>query len=1111
MTVEIYSGGWPDFEYERQAIISLARMLHARQEWYVLLVRFQIPGGDRPDLVVLKEDCIIPVDFKHNRGLAITGSVNGPWNYIDANANSIGKLVNAKGKNPYEQLSTYWRHLANYLIKEVSRVWPDRTATLSTDINRNYIIRPTVALYPTLLKDSRIDLDWKVKCVGCDRLAEHIFTQKGRDFHLSQQEAVVLAKHSGLQLWRDITSFVEASPGLPNVDWKKYAGNVRNANTLETYIPQYVKYDSRTVLLVDLLKSNNLVAVLGPAGSGKSTNLTQLTLSLLDSLPTKIPIKIRLDLYDKDHCIRHLVISTLKENGIVLDDDRIDRLFRNGNLILLMDGWSEINPMSKVETNKDIERWMTDFPQHKILLASRSTTDISTGNDVPTIHGLKVFTLELFSDTDVEKYFNVKTGSSVSLTDLSPRLRDIARYPLFAKLLSEQITDKSMAGTDNITALIDAFIRRDIIKSTGVIPQSIENVLEELLADFASFLHLGLKISCARREALACIHDSWQRLHEEKRTSVAEDAVINSIVSMPFIIQEYDRVGFSHQLFQEYYAGVWLANYLKSDPAKCRRLLVDPWWYYPTFFASVLSPDIKEIFDLLVAAGRTDIIGKILSGEGSEAARKLYRNMIDDMLDSQGENKLVAAKSISASAGDIWSFERLIRTLDEDVKDNKFQTNTAINFWEYMFLTPLREALTSLARTSPNMNLSKLPLDSVLKVKYQSFCSKFMILTAIHAIVSYRFSENIKSEDILDRTIEFLIGCSKDKPYNTKLQAIEALGTIAMVKWNVLGEKVPPLIVQTLKEIWDGNQWIIGEVAGEQLAAIGEGLSAGDTEDAIVKFVSEAENAIQNNDSEAACGLVDPSLFASPVVGEIFGQLPDKLGKEKYEKLLLLALENADFTKGWIMQLLSEYGSDTSILSLVNEITIYKEHSNDDYYHNNHFQNKMMASFALACIDTPSSFHALQVLLDDDNWQAKFVAAVALSYLSIRGNGGIEKTLLSNKFIECWQIAGINLLKFLRSAYHAILPINPELGSQSRELPSSFILDTVVPVLPSNEVRLAANILLIEGNDVEADFSCQLLGSIGTKDDLVNLHTKMHNPYCRESAGKAIRQIQSRQ
>ena len=262
--------------------------------------------------------------------------------------------------------------------------------------------------------------------------------------------------------------------------------------------------------------------------------------------------------------------------------------------------------------------------------------------------------------------------------------------------------------------------------------------------------------------------------------------------------------------------------------------------------------------------------------------------------------------------------------------------------------------------------------------------------------------------------------------------------------------------------------------------------------------------------NDYARGLIDHGLFTNPAMKDIFHQVPDRLGREKYEKLLLLALNSAQSAKDGIVQLIGHYGGETSIIPLVTELKLFKPHSKADRDSDNHFTHKITAAFALISIGTPASLAALKELLKDSNWQARFAAAVALLYVSKRDGDAAEKAMLHDIIKECWQSAGVDLLKFINYAGNAVLPVRPEAGSNIHELPGNFVWNAVLPLLPGDDVRAAANRLLAAGNAGEVELACRLLGELGTAADLDGLQAAMNNPSFSKAAGAAIEQIKGR-
>ena len=128
-----------------------------------------------------------------------------------------------------------------------------------------------------------------------------------------------------------------------------------------------------------LFKKTNYIAIIGSAGSGKSTIVKYL---FLDSVKRnfKIPIKVELRYLNdyKGSIADYIFDEIFTFHKLGFSKEIIDRLITSGNFIFFFDGYDEINSNKKEQVTNDIDQFVSKYSSNYYLITSRPYTNIDT-------------------------------------------------------------------------------------------------------------------------------------------------------------------------------------------------------------------------------------------------------------------------------------------------------------------------------------------------------------------------------------------------------------------------------------------------------------------------------------------------------------------------------------------------------------------------------------------------------------------------------------------------------------------------------------------------------------------------------------------------------------
>ena len=393
MSVEVYSGGWPDYPYERQALLSLIRDLQPLEDWYILFVRCQFPGGVMPDLVVFKRTGVFIVELKH-AGLPVHGGINGPWEIRDENGAAVGTLPGGSHENPYQQVIHYWNELRDFLRRGASKIWPIRGEEVLKSLSRGRLLRSLIVFYLEVPADSNVNLDWKVPCLSFPELKDYLWAESGRGVDFEAGDIQALARYLALKPYADVTSLLHQPDELATRDWEPYRTSIRETSSLAGYVERRVRVHGETLAHEDALARHARLLLHGPAGAGKTSALARVELSLLERIPDQIPVRLELDLYQTSGGLGALVEQTLKGRRTPFTDPAFGQLLATQEIVLLMDGWTEVPPVCRSDLQRDLRRWINEFPHHRIIVSARRS-EWRAGADASNLPGPGFVSAEL--------------------------------------------------------------------------------------------------------------------------------------------------------------------------------------------------------------------------------------------------------------------------------------------------------------------------------------------------------------------------------------------------------------------------------------------------------------------------------------------------------------------------------------------------------------------------------------------------------------------------------------------------------------------------------------------------------------------------------------------
>lgn len=409
--------------------------------------------------------------------------------------------------------------------------------------------------------------------------------------------------------------------------------------------------------VLELIEKDKRVAILGGAGSGKTTVLRYIALklaraaqkALAENEMVDLPIYIRLNALSPNQKLESLILDTLRGYGLVQFETEVDirkllrgekrDLFPVHQIIFIMDGLNEIQ--GDGENEKTLDHFMREFSFHRFILSCRT-------QDYLPLPNFRTALLQHLTLNDIEtflvKYVGAERGKKIAREIHSDsQLVDLAQTPL-ALYMFTQITQKGAEEfpknrgilftrfTDSLLERTDSEWWKTFGRSRNTTPLTVRR---SVLAGLGQLMQQEHGLTCPKRRWLKLIARQIARYRKnipenERKTikfSTLED--IHEEIKFSGLIRhgsnaEQEWVEFAHHTYQEFFAA--LAQQLEGEsiekhlrtPESLRH------WHGVIVLLYGISADRISLFSQILGTGddygRIWLAAQCLANSGEEVA-----------------------------------------------------------------------------------------------------------------------------------------------------------------------------------------------------------------------------------------------------------------------------------------------------------------------------------------------------------------------------------------------------------------------------------------------------------------------------------------------------------
>jgi len=335
------------------------------------------------------------------------------------------------------------------------------------------------------------------------------------------------------------------------------------------------------------------IAVIAPPGTGKTTTLLQLTEAILDSASSVavfVPLSewsTRSDTFFQS-LVRRAAFRGTRERQFEL-------LAEHGRLVLILDGWNELDEPSKRRARSEVKSLRRDFPDIRLVVSSRHKAF-----DIP-VDGPVVEVDVLTEEQQLEIAKALRGSEGESLMEHAWRtsgLRELIAIPLYLTAFLKQAPGGSLPATKEE-------VLRSFVTELEQDPDKLATLREALQGFHSTFLEaIAVEathqetVTLSEAQARAVVNSVQERLRTEKQIAKVLQPmnVLDALVSTHMLVRsggEPGGVSFQHQQFQEWYASFWVQQQMlfavsgDNDAKKTLRenVLDVPIWEEAVLFA----------------------------------------------------------------------------------------------------------------------------------------------------------------------------------------------------------------------------------------------------------------------------------------------------------------------------------------------------------------------------------------------------------------------------------------------------------------------------------------------------------------------------------------------
>jgi len=316
----------------------------------------------------------------------------------------------------------------------------------------------------------------------------------------------------------------------------------------------------------------NEIVVVAPPGTGKTTTLLQVARSVATN-ENLVAAFIPLSEWSAQG--KTLLQSVVQRAAFAGErEEHLKLLAVAGRLVLVMDGWNELDTSSRRRLRSEVQGMQRDFPGLGIVMSTRvQALDVPISGPVVEIEPLSEA-----QQLAIARAYRGEAGEG--LLDQAWRtrgLRDLVAIPLYlTKLLSDTPGAILPTTKEEVLRLFVAEIDRNAL-AREVLRTAASGFHGEMLTAIAIDATISDSVTVSEHRARSLISEVAGRLVREGQMAPPQpDAVLAALVSHHLLVRTASGIEFQHQQFQEWFGSHEVEALMRSaagGDAEARRRL----------------------------------------------------------------------------------------------------------------------------------------------------------------------------------------------------------------------------------------------------------------------------------------------------------------------------------------------------------------------------------------------------------------------------------------------------------------------------------------------------------------------------------------------------------
>lgn len=344
--------------------------------------------------------------------------------------------------------------------------------------------------------------------------------------------------------------------------------------------------------ITNLFKGTKYITLIGSAGSGKSTIVKYLFINSVEK-SFKIPIKVELRYLNdyKSGIVDYIFHEIFLFQKLGFNQEIIERLLNSDSFVFFFDGYDEINSNIKEKVTRDIDGFISRFPENCYLITSRPYTNIDT---LPLFSNFEVCDLD---DNEIASFVKKQVSVELELADkinIAISNIDNSSYKQFLSnplLLSmfiltfQSYSEVPQKKSDFYGQVFDTlYSLHDSVSKLSYVREKLSGLSKENYEDVLSLFSCISYFDGKFLFNLEYLESTLNTIKTTKKFNFANDKLIEDLqVAIGILNKEGLDYTFPHRSLQEYFAAKYVSSLSEKNKivmySEIKSSILQDWMY----------------------------------------------------------------------------------------------------------------------------------------------------------------------------------------------------------------------------------------------------------------------------------------------------------------------------------------------------------------------------------------------------------------------------------------------------------------------------------------------------------------------------------------------------